>query len=217
MAIPSGYSRATFYGHLPGGELFNWSLWSNQAPSDQTATQTMATAFATKFQAGIDTPNAADLPLTKIIGSDAGYDGVRVYSYTAVGGHASFVADAPITRPGSSSATGTLPNQCSIVVTLRTAVAGRRATGRIYLPITKYSLGSAGQLDTGSVDGLANAVSHLITALNSAETPQHVGVLSQTAGTFQSVNSVKVDSKVDIQRRRANKQTPAYVKTLAVT
>ena len=212
-----GYSRSTFYGHLPGGEIFNWSLWANEAPADQGATQAQATAFATEFQSLTDTPGAADLPLTKLIGSDAGYDGVRVYSYNSAGGRAQFVADAAITRPGSSSASATLPNQCSVVCTLKTAVAGRRSTGRIYVPVTKYGLASGGQFDSSTPAAIANFISHLITRLNSHIATQHIGVLSQTAGTFQSANAVKVDSKVDIQRRRANHQGAQVSATITIT
>jgi hypothetical protein len=104
-----------------------------------------------------------------------------------------------------------------VCVSLLTAVAGRRARGRVYLPANVISVDQSGNYQPNQLGGLAIWFADFLTGLNSTETPQHVGVLSQKFGTFQSVNVVKIDSKPDIQRRRANKQTPTSVSTAIVT
>lgn len=202
----TGLSRTTFYGHLPSGEIFNWSLWASEAPIGQAATQAQATAFATEFKAD----PGVNMPGWKLIGSDSGYDGCRVYSYQDTSGKATNIADAGINMVGSSSATSLLPNQCALVASLKTAVAGRRHQGRVYLPINKFALGSQGQLDTPTALSVAAWMADLIHRLNTHITPAKIGILSRVSlgagaptDAIQPVTTVTVDTKIDIQRRRA--------------
>lgn len=206
MAIPSGYSRSTFYGTLPGGDIFNFSLWANEAPADQAATQAQADAFATEFKVSPGTNVSA----WQICSTTTTFSGVRVYSYLDTTGKATHIADSAIGQAGTASSGSTLPNQCCVVVTLKSAVAGRRSQGRIYLPCTNQALSSPPALSTAIVTGLANWMADLIHRLNSHIGSQKIGVLSQVGATFQPFTTVKVDSKIDIQRRRANKGVISY-------
>lgn len=213
MSALNGYSRSTFYGHLPSGEIFNWSLWANQAPIGPAATQVQANNFAA--EAKVVGTGVNNLAPWLMLGPDSGLDGVRVYSYQEDNTKATNIADASIAKVGSSGATSLLPNQCAVVVTLKTALAGRRHQGRIYLPLVKYGLSSQGQLGTSDVQGFAGWFAEFITRLNSHIGAQKIGVLSRVGmnrtppldPTFQAITSVTVDSKVDVQRRRANKAT----------
>lgn len=213
MVSLSGYSRNTFYGHLPSGEIFNWSLWASEAPIDQAGTQAQATAFAN--EAKVAGSGVSNVVPQKLLGPDSGLDGCRVYSYQDTSGRATNIADASIGLPGNSSATALLPNQCAVVVTLKTAVAGRRHQGRVYWPINKWGLGSQGQLALVDATGIAGWMAEFITRLNSHIGPAKIGVLSRakalhTPGSlveFQPITSVTVDTKIDVQRRRANKAT----------
>lgn len=205
MPIPSGYSRTTFHGTLPGGEIFNWSLWANEAPADQAATQAQATAFATELLAA---PATGQLHAADIMSTDSSFTGVRVYSYADATGHAKYIAEASAVKPGSGIQSGLLPNQCAIVATLKTGVAGRRNTGRVYLPATKLSIQAGGQWGTSGAQSLANWLANFISRCNSHIGTQKLGILSQTAGTFQPITTVFVDARIDIQRRRANRLVP---------
>lgn len=216
MPIPSGYSRNVIYGHLAGGEIFNMSLWVNEAPSDQGAAQSQATALANKFAASCTTPPTGIAP-TSLMGSDSGYDGVRVYSYTDTSGKAKYIADASVGKNGTATAANYLPDQCALVVRLNTAVAGRSATGRIYVPLTRYNVQAGGQLDVSQTGPIAAWWAQLLHDWNTLCSPGHVGVLSQKNGTYQSATSVVVDSRVDIQRRRANRQAPLFKSSSPVT
>lgn len=208
MPIPLGYSRSTFYGTLSGGEIFNWSLWMDQAPADNAAAQTQAQAFATKFQQLNDTPPASSVTPCQLVSNQATYVGCRVYGYTTNSGKATTIGDAVINRPGTSQTAVYLPNQVAVCVTLKSATAGRSATGRVYLPINSWTVQSNGQLSSSTPASIANWMAQFITALNTAAgAGRHIGVLSQKHGTFAPVVTTKVDSRLDIQRRRANRQT----------
>lgn len=212
MAALSGYSRNTFYGHLPSGEIFNWSLWANGAPIGAAATQTQANSLAaTAKLAGNGVNNVVPW---KLLGADSGLDGVRVYSYQEDNTRATNIADASIGMVGNSTATALLPNQCAVVVTLKSAIAGRRHQGRIYIPINKWQLSSQAQLSLTDATGIAGWFAELLGRINPMlPSASKVGILSRVGmnftpprdPTFQACVSVTVDTKIDIQRRRANK------------
>lgn len=207
-----GYSRSTFYGTLPSGEIFNWSLWCNEAPADAASTQQQATAFAAAYKAA----PGVYLPPEKLLSSSSAYSGCRVYSYMEHNTKATYIADAPINVPGSSGSTSLLPDQLAVVVGLRTDMAGRRHMGRVYLPITAWGLSSQAQLSTADCTGLAGWFAQFIRALNGNIGSQRVGVLSQAGATFTPVTSVKVDSKLDTQRRRTKRASVNSVGTATV-
>lgn len=206
MPIPTGYSRNTIYGHLSGGEVFNMSLWVSEAPLDQAAAQTQAQALATALSNNITTPATGASAPNAVMLSDSGYDGVRVYSYTQAGGKASFIGDASVNKVGTATS-NILPNQLALAITLQTSVAGRRAKGRIYMPYLSSPLQVGGNIQVATAGGWAKFWAQLIHDWNAAVAPGKVGVLSQTYGTFQPITSVKVDTRLDVQRRRANRQT----------
>lgn len=201
--IPLGVSRNTFHGTLPGGEIFGWSLWANEAPLDVAATQAQANAFRDAFVAADSSVYAPQ----HLLSADSAYTGVTTYSYLDGSGKASHIAEAPMSIPGANAG-ALLPNQCSVVVSLKTQLAGRRHQGRVYLPMTEFSLSTGGELDIGFAGGLAGYFAALLHSLNDAMGgPGKIVVLSQVAGTTQPVTATRVDTRVDIQRRRANRQT----------
>lgn len=211
MPIPSGYSRNTISGHLRNGEEFAWSFWCDEAPSDQGATQTQADFIATDFN---NLATTSGNPMG-FIDSDSGYDKLTVYSYLDTSGKATHVAEADLGHVGTSSS-GSLPNQCSLVCSLRTATAGRRGRGRVYLPCNDTVM-SSGQVASGNVGQLATWMAAFLTSVNGDLGDQHVVVLSQVSGTAHPITSVVVDSKIDIQRRRAKSEVALHSDTEAVT
>lgn len=205
MPIPSGYSRSTFYGYLPGGEIFNFSLWANEAPADQAATQAQANAFATEL---VVAQTAGQTPPWNLMTTDSGFSGVRVYSYATGTGKATYIADQTAAKPGTQLSPAILPNQCALVVTLKSATAGRSNQGRIYLPLTNTTLQTGGQVANTVASGVANWTANFISRLNSHIGTQRIGILSQKYGHFQPITTCTCDTRIDIQRRRANKLIP---------
>lgn len=209
--IPLGYSRNVISGSLPNGEIWATGFWCDEAPSDQAATQTQANDFATDLNARWGITGAPNNHWAA--GTTA--DKITVYSYLDTTGRATHVAEAALTA--TSSNTQSCPNQVSICTTLLTGVAGRRNRGRMFWPANAPAALTNGELSSAWVDNLATWLAGTITSLNGDLGGQHVVVLSQVAGTSHSVNAVSVDSRLDIQRRRADRERPAHTKVLAVT
>lgn len=209
--IPSGYSRNVISGALPNGEMWATSFWCDEAPSDQAATQTQANKIAADLNARWSVTGSP----TNFASSGTTFSTLTTYSYLDTTGKAKYVAEAALT--GTSSNTQSCPNQVSIVTTLLTGNAGRRNRGRMYWPCNAPPGMTNGELPSAWVDNLAAWLSGTITAVNGDLGGQHVCVLSQVGGTSHSVNAVKVDSRFDIQRRRADREHPAYQKTVTVT
>jgi hypothetical protein len=193
MPIPAGVARFVLVGHLTGGETFETGFWETGDFATQAEVDSAASTFASGAVIGpLDN-------LRALITADCGYDEVRVYGYPTGGPAASFVGTASLGAAGTG--TGQLPLQTCIVATLLTGAAGRRRRGRMYLPACGAQL-SAHQLTTPSVTQVSSSVADLLSL--GAPTPGHEAVvLSQVAGTHAPVTQVRVDSKPDIQRRRA--------------
>jgi hypothetical protein len=102
-----------------------------------------------------------------------------------------------------------MPNQVAIVVTLQTGFSGRRNRGRYYLPCTRLATLNLGQIPSTTVTAVALNAKAFLDAVNSA-VGQPVSVLSQVAGSAKPVTGVRVDSKFDIQRRRANREAAIF-------
>jgi len=203
MSIPLGYSRNVIRGHLIGGEIFEWGFWSAEAPANDGAANSQAAAVATAYTSAIGTGSA---PHT-FLSSGEGIDEVRVYSYTTGGPSAQHVGSAPLVQ--TSASTATCPNQVAVVCTLYTGFSGRRNRGRVYLPCTHTSALVSGQLSSSQVTALAQFMQKFFQNVNAAVT-QPIVVLSQVAGAANDVVTIKVDSRLDIQRRRANRQAASF-------
>lgn len=201
MPIPSGYSRSVVSGTLPGGEIWAIGLWANEAPSDQAATQSQADSFAddltTKWSdsGSPATFNTAQMSATRL----------TVYSYLAAGGRATHVAESGLSLPGVNTQSSQ-PDQCCLVASLRTGMSGRRHRGRVYWPLTGSGL-VQGQVADPLAQNHATWMRDLIQAWNGHLADERMVVLSQTAGTSAPITAITVDTRVDIQRRRANRQT----------
>lgn len=199
--IPLGHSRTVFSGALPSGEIFATGLWANEAPSDEAATQAQADAFGTEIS------NAWGASGSPVEFNSPGMilQRVTVYSYLTNSGRASFVAEHSLSKAGASIY-GQIPDQCAIVATLLTGSAGRRNRGRMYWPCTAPAI-SQGQMQNAQCENYAGWLSDLITAFNSHIGSQHMVVLSQVAGSSKSISAIGTDTRIDIQRRRANRET----------
>lgn len=202
MPIPLGYSRSVIHGTLPGGEIWQCGMWAAEAPSDQAATQAQADNFA----ADLTTQWALGTGPKQLITSSTTVSGVTVYSYTAAGGKAEFVAEHALSLTGLNGAQ-TMPDQVALCVSLLTGHAGRRNRGRIYLPVNAPGTLTGGQLTAQQCADQAEWVAGLIGLWNGHLAGNNICVLSQVAGTSNPVTSTRVDSRFDIQRRRANRQS----------
>jgi len=210
MARPANVTRVVISGTSPAGESFAWGFWLNAGQGSLVATQATATAISTAFSA-----NAA-AQLRGLILATSSYTLVTVYSYETAAPAATYVAEAPIS-PGTGTGTDpAMPLQVAWAVTIRTAIAGRQYRGRLYLPVSSMLL-TAHQVTQSQTSAVMNAVRGFLAAVNgSATVVGSVCVVSVVGGVATQATAITVDSRLDIQRRRAAEQTPLYSESSAV-
>lgn len=115
-------------------------------------------------------------------------------------------AKTSYSRPGTG-ATGSSPNECSVCITLRTALAGPSHRGRSYMPPPATAvLDSAGSILSGSVSTLVTAFGTASTAMNAVTTYTSAAIViwSRKNLSYTNVVSVEGGTVVDAQRRRRN-------------
>jgi hypothetical protein len=104
-------------------------------------------------------------------------------------------------------ASSTLPPQCSLVTSLRTAAPGRRGRGRFYVgSLSETVTDTHGQTDTGIASTFANAASTLqedVRAIGSIASTRYYGMVwHRLSDQGAVVRSVDVGNIIDTQRRR---------------
>lgn len=98
-----------------------------------------------------------------------------------------------------TSGTGSMPQQCAVTISLRTAL--RKHWGRLYLPTpTITQLAAGGLLSNTAVDAYAAAFNSLVTTIETADF--YPVVYSRQRERAYAVNRMVVDNIIDIQRRR---------------
>lgn len=104
--------------------------------------------------------------------------------------------------------------QSCVVFTFLTGRPGRSYKGRMYWPALAATLSSSLRLSQANIDNYASNGAQLLEMIGSAgatdgEFPIPV-VVSQTAGTYTPITSVRVGDILDIQRRRRDSLTENY-------
>ena len=124
-------------------------------------------------------------------------------------------------QPYEKAATGagivagsSLPSECAPVLTLRTAIRGRRSRGRLFMPAPALSTCDVnGRLNSTTTNAIANQWVGLVAALVPAQWAPVVasyghGTDHGTPTTWTpfatDITSVQMNSDVDVQRRRKN-------------
>lgn len=112
----------------------------------------------------------------------------------------------PTDPSGSNSAGQPLPPQCSVVMSLRTASAGRSGRGRFYLPgLGTSQVSSTGRLISTERAGFVDPFKTYVDAVQTALVDGHLAVYSKKLGDNTDVVKVDMGDVIDTQRRRRNK------------
>lgn len=208
MTIPIGVNRIVIQGHLTGGEIFATSFWTQ---GNVPGSQSLANLFATTVQSLFA---IRPLPTLKgIIDASCGYDSVKTYHYPTGGPNATYLGTAAFTTGVGTSVAPLLTNQSAIVASLRTQLAGRSHRGRMYFPCTAATLPN----HQGATTLPGNVAPDVAGFFGDVKVNGTVGIpviVSQVAGgSYTPISSVIVDSRLDVQRRRANKQVALFTTT----
>lgn len=202
MPIPAGACRFSIIGTLPQNEIFVTNFWTsaNKAVPSIGDLQAWAAKVRDEFQADV-------LPaVVPMLATGGRYDEVRAYFYQDGGPTADIVGQASFTAGNTGSGTtNTLPLQTSLCVTLLTEIPGRSYRGRMYFPMAMGSL-TAHQASATLINQVVTGLKNAFDGINAHADIGFVGVVSQKLGTAQVVTSLRADTRLDIQRRRAARQ-----------
>ena len=207
MGIPVGVMRLSLEGNISATDVWNTSLWF--APADGTvsipSTNGGAVVVLGQLTTGTDW-NALRTGLLTMLRPNGGLLRETLYCYPTGGPTATAIA----TQDDIAAGTGTVaanPAQVSRVVTTLTGLAGRSFRGRMYFPATSLAMGGTDLQFTDNGSTLLTQVANWIRTQAATNKWQAV-VVSSARSAKTNIQSVKTDSKPDIQRRRVNR-TPA--------
>jgi hypothetical protein len=216
MTIPAGAVKIVLSGQLGGGEVWQSGFWVQGPTLTNTEVASCASALYTVFNQGSGTHLMA--ALKGQWSNSTTWTTVTVYNYHDTSGEASTVGTFTGTGQVGSQLSGMLPDQISLVVTLRTALAGAHHRGRMFLPYTGAVIDSNGLVNGTAV---GNVLAGLKADLASVVAEAHLAgfpvvVLSKTLGSVQPVTTLTADLRPDIQRRRANRQGRGALQVVAL-
>lgn len=110
---------------------------------------------------------------------------------------------------------GGLPFQCAVVLSWETdnATRGPASKGRIYSPVPQVAASATtGLFSVSDALGMAQSAATLLNSLDDSVGPAgqiRPAIVSNVGeGSQNEINIVRVDNRVDIQRRRANQLVP---------
>jgi hypothetical protein len=196
------FYRLTARGHLPQGEIFNFTLHAeNISGTLSGAGAAWHTALGLLWN-GVATP--AD-SIKQCVPSSIGIDASVVDALDALTGKNDAQLVTTETLVGTN-ATDPLVNQDAVVVSLRTAKATKAGRGRFFLPPFGEDQTTAGLLLATPRGQVATAAQKMVQSLNGAG--YIVKVFHRHTITADAVTSVDVSNVVGTQRRRRNKIVP---------
>lgn len=208
MGIPANAVKITYNGHLSNGEIFSWGSWFDALTAlTQAELDSLLSTATTAF--------ASDLQAQQVIQLDtgSGYDGAKAYYYDGSGPHAALISEESLSVVGSSSGTD-MPLQTCAVASLRTGRPGRSYRGRIYFPYLEGALTSH-QFPSTFCSNFATDVANYLTAIKTASgggfRAADPVVMSSMKSAMTPITQVLVDSKPDVQRRRAESEAILHV------
>lgn len=203
MAYPATFLRLIQRWNLPGGEVANvtcaYAASSPLVALDDTTVNAFATRSAAFWTALLPYYNSTML-----------YAGCSV-AWIGTDGRTLMRQDRPVTPTGGNLAGNLMPGEVAAVISLRTALAGRRTRGRMYMPTPSYTLLDANSRWTsGMCTGFTTAAAALLAPLVvGAETFSAV-VASATGSLLTPVTQVACGNVPDSQRRRRDRLIEAY-------
>jgi hypothetical protein len=196
LPVIANVIRASVEGHTSSGHK-----WANVIHFRKDSALSFAAAIAildpildSRYATNVTSGNAP----VQSMKSTAGMDQIR---YTPLDGSS---ATSVITHVhAGAQVDDALPASTCLVVTVRTAIRGRRARGRIYIgPWTEGANAAGGTPASTTVSGLAVQFESLRTSLTGSGVT--LGVASYLAGQFNDAVACTVDPRWDTQRRRLN-------------
>lgn len=201
MSIPADHVRWSLFG-TGLGEIFETSWWSHISPfpATQDDAQVSNNTIAESFLA-----SALCTRLKGLLFPDQQYTQLRAYWYATTGDKATFITESTFApaQVGTSGTDHALPLQIAWVATLLTGAAGRSNRGRMYFAAGGAQPSAGHQQSAADTTGLSADLADWFSTISASAPPV---VVSRTLSTSRPILDVRVDSILDVQRRRAGKQ-----------
>lgn len=206
------FVRLTVGGHMDASNQTwsfgtSWGLTSLPTPAQLFTWLGLVSPLVTSYINATSGPKSC-------WGANTTYDTLQCYAYdanaTSAGSQAAIVV-TPIVGATSPS----LPTQLAVVHSLLSAFPGRKNRGRYYMPFTGNTgaFGTNGQLSTTQAAAYSTTGAAFLrsVALTSIGTQPAIPVIATRGSSpYVLVSSVNVDSKIDTQRRRTDKEAAAF-------
>lgn len=154
---------------------------------------------------------AASTTFTGAANLVSGWTFVGVTAYVYQDGGAAEVGESVVNIAGSGGS-DSLPSNCALLVRKRTASAGRRATGRMFVPsalVPEAIVGNNGEIGSAALAGFQTRIDSFYDALTDEATglePALWHSLGGSSGTEvlpgDPITALVVDPKIATQRRR---------------
>jgi len=208
--IPAGSVKVVFSGTTQGGEVFAHSFWfdAGAAPS-QGDLENFRTQAKLTFDSVLGTA-----PIKALFPISTSYKSVIAYSY-AGGTTVDKTAGSQSLATWVGTSSNALPNQCAVVLSLQTGVPGRSFRGRSYLPgVGQGQTGVTGQLSPATITALGTAWQGWVNGMQAGGggfPGWPAIVMSATRSAKTQLINLGLDSRLDVQRRRAAKQVVTSV------
>lgn len=189
-------------GSLPGGEVFQFSLHTNDSGAGSITD--MLDAFANSMDVlwsgdGI-TVDGVSLHYTPVVSLQS----LRVASLATDTGRQTDAVEQAYVHAGTHAAGGCLPQEVSIAVTTRGASVNRRNRGRFFLPPPAVDVadnnGLVAATPLGDFADCAQGMLNILSISGRSAVLWH-----RDLRTFTSIVTVDVGNVFDAQRRRRNK------------
>lgn len=206
---------------IMGGKIGNVDTWSTKfsfqihggipsAADMNGIANGFATLFAVDFWDG-----SGGSGYKSLLRPDIDWHTCKTYYYPAGSTVATISGFKTITPDPGTAASGAVPPQCAVVFSYQTGLAGRRNRGRSYLPCVA-ALTSPGALTAAQALTIATSMRLFLHDTTTAT----VGALSFTpcvgTGSLPAITAVAVDTVIDTQRRRRNKQVSTGTAVVAL-
>lgn len=208
MTALTAYQRIVVQGLGPGSEIWQTGVTTVALSPlvDQPALQSYCNTLEPMFNTWWNSCKVSAYPLYK-------YTGINAYQYQWPNTKAQFQAQTLRAAVAGTGAAGGCPIDTACVVSIRSAVPGRSARGRMYVPFHKAMDALTGLIIPADAAVIGTATKALFAAIVGGSTGAPI-VASRTHGTWYPPTSLVTDNKPDVQRRRENRLAPGTIQVL---
>lgn len=208
MTSPTGrFARLVIRGNILGTQTWSTGICLDAVVLSYTQAEVDAFLAAASTLVGSFWTNGTTTTWQNQNSTATTISGLALYVYGEGGEAAGATIQGEYLYPTALVGTGNnyKPTQTALVATMLTGVPGRSFKGRSYMPCTSAAIGATHQLTQAQVTALAASWKLLLDGLASVAGADFGDPIVHGSRGSIPITAVRVDSELDIQRRRADK------------